>query len=121
MVTEMTAFTVSLQWGPPVPANGIILNYIIRYYQPSSPDTVTTYSDSIVDTNVVIDSLNAFTTYVFRVSAVTVEEGPHAETEQVMTLESSQCKKELYEFDILYVCSRPFNKGHSTKRTTSLQ
>ena len=36
-----------------------------------------------------VDDLSAFTTYVFRVSAVTVAEGPYTETDAVLTVESS--------------------------------
>ena len=79
VTTDTTAFTVSLDWEEPAEPNGIIDNYIIRYYETSSPENVTLYNDSIQSTNAVVNNLNAFTNYTFRVSAVTVEEGPFEE------------------------------------------
>ena len=43
-----------------------------------SPD-ITTYSNSTSDTSISISDLEPFTNYTFRVSAVTVAEGPSAE------------------------------------------
>ena len=83
-----TAFNVSLQWNKPQPANGIIDNYIIQYYQPSTPTTITLFSSTTTETSVVVDGLSAFTDYTFRVSAVTVEEGDFSEV-NVTTEESS--------------------------------
>ena len=87
--TEITAFTVSLAWDEPQPANGIIDNYIIRYYEDSSTGNVTVFNSSIQETSAVVYNLKAFTDYTFRVSAVTVEEGPSAAV-PAMTLESSK-------------------------------
>ena len=86
MVVAVTAFNVTIQWEEPDPTNGIITNYIIQYYQESSPNTV---NDSVQGTSVVVDGLRAFTTYVFRVSAETVAEGPYTETDPTRTAESS--------------------------------
>ena len=79
VTTATTAFTVSLNWEEPEEPNGIIDNYIIRYYETSSPANVTLYNDSIQSTSAVVYNLSAFTNYTFRVSAVTVEEGPFEE------------------------------------------
>ena len=79
MVTDTTPFTVSLDWEEPATPNGIIDNYIIRYYETSSPGSITLYNDSIQETSAVVYNLMAFTSYTFRVSGVTVDEGPFAE------------------------------------------
>ena len=84
----MTAFTVSLDWDEPQSPNGIIDNYIIRFYEDSTPDNITLYSNTVQETRVAVYDLKAHTNYTFLVSAMTVAEGPAAEV-SAMTEESS--------------------------------
>ena len=81
-VVTITAFTISLQWDEPQPANGIITSYIVRYYRVSNPDDITLFSVTIEGTMAEVTGLRAFTDYVFRVSAETVEEGGFSEITQ---------------------------------------
>ena len=84
----VTAFSVSLQWNEPQPTNGIIRRYIVQYYQTSTPAPITLLNDSIQMTSAMVINLSPFTDYTFRVSAVTVAEGPFVEVD-AMTPESS--------------------------------
>ena len=70
---------MSLDWDEPQTPNGIIDNYIIRFYEDSSPASPSLYNDSVQDTSAVVYNLKAYTNYTFQVSAVTVAEGPFAE------------------------------------------
>lgn len=78
---------MTLEWNAPEMENGIIRYYIIQYYEPSAPNTITPAGNT-TETTFRVVGLRAFTDYVFRVSAVTVEEGPSTEI-NVKTAESS--------------------------------
>ena len=75
----ITSDSVSLQWAEPLPPNGIIRRYIVQYYLTSSPSNIVQYNDSVLETSVTVEGLVPFTEYTFRVSAVTVSEGPSTE------------------------------------------
>ena len=84
---EINPFDVTLEWSVPEDENGIIRHYILRYYELSAPnDTVV---NTTTETTFTVEGLSAFTDYVFKVSAVTIEEGPFAEI-NVKTAESSK-------------------------------
>ena len=86
---------MSLDWDEPQTPNGIIDNYIIRFYEDSSPSL---YYDHVQDTSAVVNNLKAYTNYTFQVSAVTLAEGPFAEvsitTQQssIYTIRNKQCQ-----------------------------
>ena len=76
MAVVITTFSVSLQWNEPQPTNGIIRRYIVQYYRTSTPGSFTLFNDSSTMTSAMVINLSLFTDYTFRVSAVTVAEGP---------------------------------------------
>lgn len=78
---------MTLEWSVPEDENGIIRHYILRYKLPPPNTPVTVVNTN--ETTLRVEGLSAFTDYVFRVSAVTVEEGPSAEI-SVKTAESSK-------------------------------
>ena len=79
-VLNTTAFTVDLEWEEPLLTNGIIRNYTVLYFEASTGSpSATLYSYSTTETSIRISSLEPFTDYTFRVSAVTVAEGPFTE------------------------------------------
>ena len=88
MVIEINPFDVTLEWTVPEDENGIIRHYILRYYELSAPNTIITVVNT-TETTFTVEGLSAFTDYVFRVSAVTVEEGPFTEVD-IKTAESSK-------------------------------
>ena len=100
---------MSLDWDEPQTPNGIIDNYIIQFYEDSSPASPSLYNDSVQDTSAVVYNLKAYTNYTFQVSAVTVAEDPFAEgpfaevsttTQQSSTytsiIRNKQCQEILY-------------------------
>ena len=91
VVSNMTAFTVSLDWDEPQPPNGIIDNYIIRYYEDSTPNNITLYSDTVLETTAAVYDLKAHTSYTFLVSAMTVAEGPDAQVSATTDQSSMFC------------------------------
>ena len=78
-VIQTTATSVTLQWQEPDPPNGVVRRYIIQYHIGDLPTTLVTFNDSVISTMVEVVGLSAFTNYMFRVSAVTVDEGPYTE------------------------------------------
>ena len=106
MAVAVTAFSVSLQWNEPQPANGIIRYYIVQYCQTSTPALITLFNDSIQMTSAMVINLSPFTDYTFRVSAVTVAEGPFVELNE-MTAESGMAY-------IVCACHRVLNLAKST-------
>ena len=88
MAIQINPFNVTLEWSVPKDKNGIIRHYILRYYELSAPnDTVVNITTT--ETTLTVEGLSAFTDYVFRVSAVTVEEGPFTEI-SIKTAQSSK-------------------------------
>ena len=79
MATNQSATEILVVWDPPEPANGIIIQYIIRYYRVTVPGDVNETSVSRNNTGILVGDLLPFTAYTFLVSAVTVDEGPEAE------------------------------------------
>ena len=84
MVTETSATLISLSWDPPVESeiNGIITEYIIRYFVieqlgvPDPNDTVlSTRVGGTVNETTLIDLFN-YTVYIICINATTIAEGP---------------------------------------------
>ena len=88
MAIQINPFDVTLEWTVPEDENGIIRHYILRYYKQPPPNTPVTVVNTN-ETTFTVEGLSAFTDYVFRVSAVTIEEGPFTEF-NVTTAESSK-------------------------------
>lgn len=89
-VTDSTPNTISLSWSPPLEGdiNGIIDNYIIRYYITEQlgvdevNDTVNVMVVPATPTTTTLMGLGNYTVYDISVSAVTVGEGPNTSLSQ---------------------------------------
>lgn len=96
---EINAFDMTLEWSVPENENGIIQHYVFLYYELSAPNTI--INDTTTETTLTVENLRAFTEYVFRVYAVTVEEGPFIEL-NVTTVKSGMYNIQYYKSEILY-------------------
>ena len=68
---------VNLTWSPPPMQhhNGIIVSYIVAV---TEVVTDTTYTITTSDTSLTVDSLHPYYSYVLKVAAITVEQGPYS-------------------------------------------
>lgn len=88
-VTAVSSTSILLTWSPPPLAthNGIIRDYRVDITEVDSGMVLVLYS---ITTFLTVTSLHPFYTYLCRVSAFTVEDGPYSENVEVFTLEDGE-------------------------------
>ena len=88
----ITSTQVTLSWSRPPTPNGVIANYTVTYSNETSTDISMMVDYTEMVTGYIVDGLNEFTVYVFRVTATTAAgTGPEAVLNLTTAEDSKHC------------------------------